>query len=134
MNERKLKRWHCNDCSAQLFVQVTGDAEVSVVCNNGCDVILTNDQLHAFRIAMINGEVDLPNLPVVKIKMTEQEFIDACDLRTWRVIRDAMMWIADNDTTQEIKHLIHGEMMRLEEIVGTEKRLPSPGSISIRQS
>jgi hypothetical protein len=53
-------------------------------------------------------------------EMTEQEYINTGDLRTWRIISDALRWIQPSDLTRQVRQLVIKETDRLEEIVTTE--------------
>ncbi len=49
--------------------------------------------------------------------MTEQEYIDACDLRTWRAVKSIMDWLMPSDVAKQIHTLIYEEIDRLEPLV-----------------
>ena len=53
--------------------------------------------------------------------MTEQEYIDTSDLRSWRMIQTLLSWVSPNDTAKKIIKLCYQETQRLEQIVEIEQ-------------
>jgi len=49
--------------------------------------------------------------------MTEQEYINACDLRSWRIVLSAVRWIGTNETTRKVAVIVNDEIARLESLV-----------------